>query len=386
MRMMTTANILTAAPGAKLTVLCCSVQAVITCSVSVTCVPWGNIHTCVTCVNMGMCHHQGSEHLVSALLWAFDYLPCVSAFSTVCWTRLLRVTPCVTGGNCPLTLHWPLSTGHPMVTFNTGNLGAECWARAWAACDYCGSQSGLSCVRTTEAATSPMYGWHWAWTLDRSADRELNVFHLKFIKVKPSDTQIWPDLSPASFGCEGNSRWVEWGERGRRRHEWGNRGLGGPGPVMRICELCKYQPENITIIRLLYSQCECVSCSDQLIKGWHHLNCPHQDHMICLHMRHCRVLSWVVSCRCGDIWDSETFSVGGWSSHLSASALRIRICSRSIRCHSTLSNLYISAIFWQSEKYHQGCLCLLSGLVGGRGGIMYTYPLCDNKIVTWSFG
>ena len=110
--------------------------------------------------------------------------PCVG-------TRLLRVTPCVTGGNCPLTLHWPLSTGHPMVTFNTGNLGAECWARAWAACDYCGSQSGLSCVRTTEAATSPMYGWHWAWTLDRSADRELNVFHLKFIKVKPSDTQIW---------------------------------------------------------------------------------------------------------------------------------------------------------------------------------------------------
>ena len=222
------------------------------------------------------------------------------------------MTPCVTGGNCPLTTgHWALGT--PWWPSTRATL-VECWARAWAACDYCGSQSGLSCVRTTEAATSPMYGWHWAWTLDRSADRELNVFNLNSLKLNLVTHNLTTDLSPASFGCEGNSRWVERGERGRRRQEWGNTGLGGPGPVMRICELCKYQPENITIIRLLYRQCECVSCSDQLIKGWHHLNCPHQDHMICLHMRHCRVLSWVVSCRCGDIWDSETFLSweGGW--------------------------------------------------------------------------
>ena len=109
MRMMTTANILTVAPGAKLTVLCCSVQAVITCSVSVTRVPWGNIHTCVTCVNMGMCHHQGPEHLVSALLWAFDYLPCVSAFSTVCWNPAavwLRVLQGVTVPSPLATEHW----------------------------------------------------------------------------------------------------------------------------------------------------------------------------------------------------------------------------------------------------------------------------------------
>ena len=119
---------------------------------------------CDMCQHRQMCH-WGLEHLVSAVLWAFDYLMTEGDLFSI----QHRV-----GTRLQWQRVWGWEWGVTVPRALTGHMGTPChrwwqpglWPStratlagwAWAACDYCGSQSALSCVRITEAATSPMYG------------------------------------------------------------------------------------------------------------------------------------------------------------------------------------------------------------------------------------
>ena len=136
----------------------------------------------------------------------------------------------------------------------------------------------------------------------------------------------------------------------------------GPGSVMRICELCKYQ-NSVQCSGVSVRVSVCVSCSDQLIRGWHNIltNCPHHIRiMFCLHGTH----EPLVSCRCCDPRSFTSPVVlscrGGRGS--SPCSWQTRATEASVVTQH--SNLYISAVFWHLTiiKKHQGCLCLLCGL------------------------
>ena len=130
----------------------------------------------VTCVNMDTCH-RGLEHLVSALWWAFCDLPMMAGLMHPELEPSCGDSECLIAG---VTVpYWPHGHWPPRAELRWCQPGlwpstrATLAGVAWAACDYCGSQSALSCVRITAAATSPMYGLTLG--LDGSADPAICV-------------------------------------------------------------------------------------------------------------------------------------------------------------------------------------------------------------------
>ena len=171
---------------------------------------------------------------------------------------------------------------------------------------------------------------------------------------------------------------------------------------MRICELCKYQAalkwssEYCTVCQY---ECQCVSCSDQLISGWHNILTVHCWAHVGLHENILLSVEPVVADADVAIWDfyrrAIIFLMSGCRGGRVIHWPSIRICSLWLRESTDVtlhSNLYISQIFWRSQKISRlfvVCAWCVGSLMGGRGRgkealckLIHGHGLTRN-IVTW---